>query len=262
MLRLITNMTYTKSMKDTDALAYLRFAYLSVHETEDPALGVGVNPRRMAYFMEIVGEVCQYPTRSIESAPSGPPSTLCPPGEMIGPIAYLRLLAHLARCGVLSQTQTWNELPQGTHHLTKLDQIKAMTSPQFIKRIISLSLERIASRRSEGQSRLREKHHFYAQAAYISSSELASMILALNEATQGRCVENSKLGAAKKELVLNLGNAAEMSIREGDYKVALGFASEAVAVAQSATQVVARDILDKNIRRVSHAKQSMDSTQS
>ena len=62
--------------------------------------------------------------------------------------------------------------------------------------------------------------------------------------------------------MLNLGNAAEMSIREGDYGVALRFASEAVAVAQSATEVVTRDTLDKNIRRISHAKQQMDSAQS
>lgn len=78
--------------------------------------------------------------------------------------------------------------------------------------------------------------------------------LSSKEITNGRWL--SKIQGATKELVLSLGNAAEMSNRVKEYETAYRFALAAYQIGQSApaSEDIAQSVLDKNQRRADLAK--------
>lgn len=211
-------------------------------------------------------EVCEHAERVNEIFRTSQIITACYPPDTVeassqvasetvsGPIALLRLLIVLARRGVLDQASEWRALPEGTAPSTSLTQVKQILSPAVVEKILPLALKRVAARRELGNIRLRANDWWHARAAYRPAAELAVCLREFDNVTNGRWA--SKIRGATKELVLNLGNAAEMSNRKKEYKTALGFASAAVEIGQNAPadEDVTRDLVEKNRRRVDLAK--------
>lgn len=252
MLRLIIGITYVDSVTDMDLLSLLRVAYLACSKT--PPLNA-TSMRAVCEHAERANEIFRVPQWVSELEPDSIDAPSQVAGEPVtGPTALLRLLIVLARRGVLEQVPQWTSLPEATAPSTSLTQVKQILSPAVLDKILPLALKRVVARREIGNTRLRQNDWWHARSAYRPAAELAVCLTDFDKATNGRWL--SKIQGATKELVLSLGNAAEMSNRVKEYETAYRFALAAYQVGQSApaSEDIAQSVLDKNQRRADLAK--------
>jgi len=156
--------------------------------------------------------------------------------------------------GTLEKAQTWDALPAGCEPSTSLAQVKQITSPAVVKKLLSLSVKRVAARRELGLSRTVAGDPYHTRSAYVPAAELASILLQFDEATNSTYSENIR--GARKELVLCLNLAAEESLKLQEYEAALGFSLGVVEAIEGATPTdgTPSDMLSKNKRRIADAK--------
>ncbi|TEB13599.1 hypothetical protein FA13DRAFT_1805743 [Coprinellus micaceus] len=131
--------------------------------------------------------------------------------EMVieGPTSHVRLLVSLAKRGVLDER---------------------LVLEVEIKRCLLVSLQILAKRREKGNARFRDDKDFNeARFEYWSAEKLAAALVDFDEVTKGKY--SRVVQGARKELVLNLGNSAEMSMGLQYFDRALVFAAKAVQIA-------------------------------
>lgn len=252
--------TYSENIKDADLLSFLRVTYLATQASISPVKDHVTS----ASYVELL-EV----TERLESvfrtpmSTGGTPEGLSyerdathdiPPQSIGAPIALLRILTVLTKRGILDKAQSWTALPEGCAPGTSLEQVKQIMSRPVLKKLIPLVVKRMTNRRE--MSRLVVNiNQWNARARYVEAARLGAAVLTLDNVANGRWKDN--MHGLKKELVLCLGNAAEMSIRCQDFDAALGYALSADAVAHIADggEGITEDTIAKNRRRVQTAQQ-------
>lgn len=178
--------------------------------------------------------------------------------SIIGPTAYLRLLTVLASRGTLKAIQKWKRLPKESSFFTTLTEVKAASNRDAIQRTLVLALNRLTARRETGHKRIREEDEMdFAGFAYSSGAELAAALVAFDVASKGEW--EAQIRGARKELVLCIGNAAEMALGLQRYRQALNYALGAVSAAKELPphDVVEDTVKAKNGRRVDRARNGL-----
>jgi hypothetical protein len=159
--------------------------------------------------------------------------------EFSGPIAFLRLILLLSERGLLSKIPSWSRIPsydgdaiEPGMKKPKLSELKRITSPAEIQKFMSMALKRVKELREVHGRREVESGKFGdARWTYACGSELSAAIVAFLESPEAATEVKSKfLAETRNELVLCLGNAAEMLIRGKKHLDGLKFASAAVAI--------------------------------
>lgn len=164
--------------------------------------------------------------------------------EFSGPIAFLRLILLLSERRLLSRIPFWSAIPP--HHgdtlqpgmkKPSLSQLKQITSPGVIRKFVSMALKKVKELREvHGRGEVQAGKLGDARWSYACGSELSAVIVAFLESPEaGTELKSKSLDDAKRELVLCLGNAAEMSIRGKNHLEGLEFASAAVAIGAGCT---------------------------
>lgn len=177
------------------------------------------------------------------------------PAASVGaPNALLRIFTVLAERGILEKIPTWRTLPVGCISGTNIQHIQQITSTAVIKKLLPLVAKRVAAHRDKTRKVVAEGCIFEARIRYRQAAELAASLIAFDSATEGQWTESIR--GMHKELVLSLGNAAEMSNRHAEYKTALGFAEAANEVARAAPHAegISADTVAKNARRAETAR--------
>jgi len=181
--------------------------------------------------------------------------------SVMGPTAHARLLTLLAQRGVLQKIPKMNKLPKGVAKRTTFALLKQMTTPAAIRQFLALARQRVTARREKGHKRIRaDKEPDYAYIAYMTAAELAAALLAFDEATKG--TYSGGVEGVHRELVLCLGNGAEMVLGLQQYERALALAARSVEAARalpedSSTDAVDASIKVKNQRRVQRARSGL-----
>ncbi|EIW78763.1 hypothetical protein CONPUDRAFT_126538 [Coniophora puteana RWD-64-598 SS2] len=176
-----------------------------------------------------------------------------PPRETIGPIALVRLIVVLAQRKALDGIQTLLKPPNGLTSSTSLAHIQHITHPDMICRIIKLSLTRILERIEDAREHLASKkdaHCFNTVCMkFLSAAELAAALIALDDNTDGRYT--AEIRGARKQLVIALGNAAQMALNLKHYQRALGYATSAVAATERIPpeEGLSSEVIERNKRR-------------
>ena len=178
--------------------------------------------------------------------------------EMVieGPTSHIRLLISLAKRGILDEVARWTRLPPGVTITGGLTKLKRLVSEGEIKRSLLISLQILAERREKGNASFRDdKDLNEARFEYWSAAQLAAALVEFDEVTEGKY--SRVVQGARKELVLNLGNAAEMSLGLQYFDRALVFAAKAVQVAGTCSGLdeVDQKVREKNERRVKRAEE-------
>lgn len=241
-------MTYLPdSLPDFFVLAFLRVAYAcsqKVPQLEDiPPDGQGLNTLNLT--IERTQEVARKPHWIAVGNIDNPDySSIRYREEFTGPITFLRLLLLLSERGLLSKIPFWSAIPSHDGDAMEpgvkkpsLSQLKQITSPAVIRKFVSMSLKKVKELREvHGRREVQEGKLGDARWSYACGSELSAAIAAFLESPGVATELKSKLlDDTKEELVLCLGNAAEVSIRGKKYLEGLKFASAAVAVGATCT---------------------------
>ncbi|KAJ2932230.1 hypothetical protein H1R20_g4848, partial [Candolleomyces eurysporus] len=177
---------------------------------------------------------------------------------LTGPICHIRILVSVAKRGIFEKVQQWNKAPKGLDvGGGGLRDVKKMLSDEEIERSLDLCLKRMAKGREDGNELFREhKGLDEAQFKYWGTAQLAAAVVEFDEVTNGRYHAHAR--GARKELVLNLGNAAEMALGREYWERALVFASAAAKLAEEkkggSSEEVGEAVLEKNKRRVERAR--------
>ena len=177
------------------------------------------------------------------------------PESIIGPIALIRLLTVLAQRGTLPIAA----LPPGTSPSTSLGHAVQITSAPIVRRCVALARKRVTARRETGNTRrTAAREADFACAAYTSAAELAAALCALDAATGG--AYGGEMRGVRGELVLCLGEAAQMALEMGKWRKALNLAGCAVAAGEGASLGEALDagLRSKNLQRVEAAKSKLN----
>ena len=181
--------------------------------------------------------------------------------EFAGPITFLRLLLLLSERDLLPKIPSWSTIPPYDGDAVErgikkpsTSQLKQITSPVVIRKFISMSLKRVKELREvHGRKEVQAGKLGDATWSFACGSELSAAIVAFLESPGAAAELRTKfLDDAKKELVLCLGNAAEMSIREQQHLKGLKFASAAVAIGATCTGIT-ETIATKNKNRYTTA---------
>ncbi len=258
-LRLIANLTYSEKLRDQDLISLLRPAYLGSQKVKQLQDIDRTSVEEHLGVAERIVEICRSPLSIVSTGGIVEPPGQVPNESTIGPIAFLSLLIQVAKRGLFDQIQSWTQLPAGADPSASLRQVKQMSSPDIVKRMLTLASKRVVARNDQGRGRVQSgEDSFYCHAAYLPAVELAAALVVFDEATDGRW--SSSVRGARKDLVLNLGNVAEMSIRAKNFESALGFALEACSRWQSApsSEAIPRSTLEKNERRVAEARRRIN----
>lgn len=177
--------------------------------------------------------------------------------EFAGPIAFLRLLLLLLERGLLSEIPSWSAIPPCDSDAVRpgvknpsLSHLKQITSPAVIRKFVSMSLKRVKELREvRGRREVEDGKLYDARWSYACGSELSAAIVAFLESTRASTeLKSTFLDEAKKELILCLGNAAEVSIRGRRRLEGLKFASAAVAIGATCMGIT-EEIVTKNKNR-------------
>ncbi|KAK7685473.1 hypothetical protein QCA50_011337 [Cerrena zonata] len=196
--------------------------------------------------------------QSIRSDSDAEPSAHLPCTELIGPIALLRLLTRLAERGLIMQSQSWTQLPEGTSSSTTVQDIKQILEPTVLKKILAIAVKRISRFREYIRDRVQKGLYHTALINYIPLAELALSVLEFDRVTGGTFA-NATCGA-RKELVLCLGNAAEMAIRKGlnDDALRLAAAANFYGAGAPREEKIPVEVVEKNKRRLAEAKRVLN----
>jgi hypothetical protein len=198
---------------------------------------------------------------------------------LTGPIAHVRLLISLAKRGCFEKVAQHEGEWEGLSVPGGIGALKTkILSEKDIHRCLGLALKRLGQRREDGNRQFRVAHHLEeARFQYWGAAQLAAALIELDEVTNGRYTvgATSLKGRARKELILSLGNAAEMALGLEYWDRALVFASGAVKVAQDngmvdssgrvvkpEEDVIGDAVHEKNKRRVDRAKMGIQAKRS
>lgn len=176
--------------------------------------------------------------------------------RVIGPTALARLLVVLAQRKALNGIQALQKPPNGLSSSTCLNHVQHITNPDVIRRFLLVALERVKANTSGGRERANKAQYDQGLVIFRASAELAAALVAFDTYTDGQ-YRNETVGA-RRELVIALGNASEMALRQQVYMVALSCAYGAVSAAENIPDSEGLDpsIIEKNKRRVLLAEQS------
>lgn len=209
----------------------------------------------MYIYIERTVDVHRSPMHTVTTSeqPVEAPAQVAPEG-VIGPTALIRLFTVLAQRGTLDSIATWTTLPAGTSNSTSLGQVKQIASREVIRQIISIVYKRVVARRQEGHKRKGKGDPDFACAAYISAAELAAALIAFNGAT--KLVYAEQMRGVYNELVMCLGDAAQMALDMKVYRKALNLAGCALKAAEGvpAGDSIGADLRAKNNTRLQAAK--------
>ena len=260
-MRAVISLTYVPdSLRDFFILAFLRVAYAcsqKVPQFEDiPPGGHVLDTLHLS--IERSQEVARKPHWVAMGNLDVPGySSILYREEFAGPIAFLRLLLLLSERGLLSKVPSWPTVPSCNSDAVgpgmkkpSLSQLKQITSPAVIRKFVSTSLKRAKELREvHGCREVQEGKLGDARWSYACGSELSAAIVAFLESPEAATeLKSMFLDDTKKELVLCLGNAAEMSIRGKKYFEGLKFASAAVAIGVTCAGITGT-VLTKNRNR-------------
>lgn len=264
LLYIVTCITYLPDIPDATLVSLLRIAYLGTKNGRWPDANLDdmplPTPRELHEHMEWIAGLFRTPMCiSDEDYGAGVDAQSQIPAAVISaPIALLRLLTVLARRGTLDACAAWTALPDGAAPDTDLGQVQQIASAPVVRKTLGLALKRVAAMREKAKKHVANAP-FRARFDYRTTAELAAAVVALDDATQGRW--RSKVRGVRKELVLCLGNAAEMSNRLRDYKAALSFALAAEHVCRNmpeGEEPIPEDTLSKNARRLERARSNIN----
>ncbi|KAI0783726.1 hypothetical protein C8Q75DRAFT_795269 [Abortiporus biennis] len=257
-LRLIASLTHSEKIQNSDLLALLRAAYNGSQKTPDLAPGAGLEDR--CHFIEHHQEIYRSPMWSAETNVDVEAPSLIPHAEVMGPIAMIRLLTKMAQRNILEEARQFKKLPEGTPAGTNLRQVKQIVAPDVVKKLVLLSMKRLVARRELGRTRLQRQTDVdlaYVRASYLPAAELAAALIEFDEVTNKRWTKFIR--GATRELVMDLGNAAEMCIRRKQYDSAFVFALLADKTGRDAPEGedLATETIQKNQRRLAEARKML-----
>ena len=262
MLRLIVNVTYVEILSTADILSFLRVAYTSsmrvkpLLELEPGDLGA-IND-----YLERTAEIARLPTWAAYTGTQVDSILQVACQSILGPTAYLRLLTILARRGILDKMPNWtlDQVPEGLDPSTNLAQLRQITDPAILKKLMGFITKRASMRREEGRLVFQKADCDGARVQYTAASEALVALLSLEQEGKGKW--KGTLKGARSELVMNLGNASEMCMQLNQEKASYGFAAAAVQFANTAPTYdpVKTELLEKNKRRVAKAKSAPTSS--
>ena len=249
-------MTYIpESLPDLFIFVFLRVAYACSLKPTPPPEGVTSRIEDLdAVLLSIERnyEVARKPFWATMENPVNPDySSILYREKFSGPIAFMRLMLLLSERRLLSKIPSWSAIP--SYHgdaiepgLKKpgLSQLKQITSPSVIQKFVSMALKRVKELREvHGRGEVQRGKLCDARWSYACGSELSAAIAAFLESPEAATELKFKfLDDAKQELVLCLGNAAEMSIQGKKHLEGLKFASAAVAIGAGCTGLNAATI--------------------
>ncbi|KAF7966481.1 hypothetical protein HWV62_38166 [Athelia sp. TMB] len=177
------------------------------------------------------------------------------PESILGPTALIRLLTVLAQRGALPIVA----LPSGTSPSTLLGHAAQITSAPAVGQCIAVARMRVPARRAVGAERwTKDREADYACAAYTGAAELAAALCAFDAATGGAYA--GEMSGVREELVLCLGEAAQMALKMDHWRKALNLAGCAVSAGEGASsgEVLDAGLRSKNLQRVEAAKSELD----
>ena len=261
MLRLITNLTYVERLPTADILSFLRLAYTAsmrvkpLFELELGDLGAVID------HLERTAEIARIPTWAAYTGTQVDSALQVACQSILGPTAYLRLLIVLARRGILDEIPNWtlDQVPEGLDTSTDLAQLRQITEPTILKKLMGFITKRASIRREEGRLLLKKGDDDGAKVQYTAASEALVALLSLEKEGNGRW--KGALKGARSELVMNLGNASVMCARLKKSSVSYGFAAAAIQFASTAPPYdpVKPELLAKNEQRATEAKAALTS---
>lgn len=259
MLRLIINLTYVERLPTTDILSFLRLAYTAsmrvkpLLELEAGDLGA------ITDHVERTAEIARIPTWAAYTGTQVDSTLQVACQSILGPTAYLRLLIILARRGILDDIPNWtlDQVPGGIDASTNLTQLRQITDPAILKKLMGFITKRASMRREEGGSLFKKEDWDAARVQYTAASEALVALLSLEQEGKGKW--KGTLKGARSELVMNLGNASETCTRLSQERAAYGFAAAAVQFASTAPTYdpVRTELLEKNQRRAAKAMSTL-----
>ncbi|KAF9032136.1 hypothetical protein BDZ89DRAFT_1063511, partial [Hymenopellis radicata] len=182
------------------------------------------------------------------------PNQIAPEG-ILGPTVLVRLLKILHQRGKLAAPP--KKLPVGVSGTT-LAEVKSILSEDNIRRFLLLAKARTTERREAGHTRYKkDREPDFAGFAYYSAAELAAALVAFDDATAETGKWKACLRDVRMEVVMSLGNAAEMALGVRQEKKALYYATTVVQFAEKLAgteYAVGDDYLVKNRRRAERAR--------
>ncbi|GJE85400.1 hypothetical protein PsYK624_014790 [Phanerochaete sordida] len=258
LLTVITGVTYLQNAPTSQLISFLRLAYLAT-KTAAPVSREGKEPEYYSDICEAgewsagVFRLSQPSAHIEEVGVTADASCQVPEAAVTASTTLLRLLAVLAQRGVLEAAAKWTELPSGTAEGTDLAQVQQILSAPVIQKILAVVARRAAFQRDKVRKDVRSAP-YSARSDYRKLAELAAAAVALDGATRGRF--HAKVAAMRKELVLCLGNTAEMSNRLRDFGAAEVYAlvAQEAASAAPAGEAIAEEVLAKNTKRLATAR--------
>ncbi|EIW83539.1 hypothetical protein CONPUDRAFT_152556 [Coniophora puteana RWD-64-598 SS2] len=259
-LRLITTLTHQAQSCSITNAQIESFLHIAYHSCQKPCklpdqVGGG---DEMLYGRGVL----RYPTVSnspTTGTKTGIPFIICSQA-ILGPIALIRLLVILAQRKAIAGIQALRKAPAGLSSSTSLEHIKQITHPEIIRRVITIAQERILGTIQGGRDHLKQGKEGkeggdinLTCSFFTSAAELALALIALDTHTDG--AYTAEIRGARKQLVIALGNAAQMALKLGQHQRALHFASGAVSAAANIAEDEGLDpsITEKNKRRVDQA---------
>lgn len=251
--------TYSPNFTTGDALSLLRPTYLAT-KTCAPLAADATLPNSDAEFYELTERTVLTFRVPVNAAAGNiemdAPSQVAP-AAVLAPTALLRLLTLLAAHGALAQTAAWTALPPGAAPGTALAQVQQITSAAVVPKLLALIGKRAAAQRNRAGASVSEGDYYFARFKYRVGALLAHALVEFDRACDG--LWRASVRGAKKELVLGLGDVAEMSLKVHDYKAALAYALAAQEVARGAAGVedITAEMKTRNMRRIQAAKRNV-----
>jgi len=250
MQRLVATLTYAANecnISDSDLISLLRIG----NDASQPVKTMLVSETDRYKYIERSFELFRSPLYTVFTQVKVEPSLQIADEPVIGPTVLARLLTVLAERDILQTVSKMTKLS------VECPDSKQITSPDAIHRFLILAAKRVTARREQGHKRIRKDNEMdYACLAYVSAAELAVALIAFDKATARKYAAN--VTGIRRELVLCLGNAAEMALGMHQYRRALAYATGAVQSAESLSKTGADAVDDvikaKNTRRVDRAR--------
>lgn len=256
MLRIIASLTHVAdecNVNDSDLVSLLRIGHAASQNIKTMQQ---ISTEQDSYtWVERELELFRSPMFTVYTLEKVEPPTQIANESIMGPTAFIRLLTVLAQRDVLKDIHKWKKLPAGTSDTSSLSQVKQIANPEGIQRALPLIVKRVTARREVGHRRIRQTNEAdHAGFAYATAAELAAALIAFDDATGGKY--ESLIRGTREELVLCLGNAAEMSLGMKRHRTALNYALGADLSSKDLPPQDSVDdsIIAKNKRRVERAR--------
>ncbi|EIW74079.1 hypothetical protein CONPUDRAFT_113828 [Coniophora puteana RWD-64-598 SS2] len=261
-LRVITTLTYAAEscgVTNAQVESLLHVAYVASRNVKPS--GECVVMRDICDSMENGHEIFRSPMWTISFADVADEPAEIAPESILGPTALVRLLVILAQRKALDGIQKLRKAPIGLSPSTSLRHIRQITHPEIVHRVVKMAQARLRARLDKGRQRVAVKKNDadwnFACAAFTSAAELAAALVALDVHTDG--VYRVDIRGARKQLVIALGNAAQMTLNTRRYQRALHYALGAVSAAENipGDEELDLEITEKNKRRINQAKSGL-----